>query len=323
MNIRSLYRSLMAAFYYTGLPQLLLLKRTDRCSILIYHGVEPRPDNYHHNFIGLDAFARQMRYLKNKFKVIPLSEAIARLKEKRPFAGHSVVITFDDGYRNVLTQAYPVLKRLGLPFTVFLTTDYVSGVRRAWWDRLSEIIAAADNLDDKRGCFLAAREKLLNMPLADQEKYLSDLAGRAPAGTKNDESHAFMSWDEVRALVLDPLVEIGSHTLSHPVMSRLDLAKARAELAGSKNMIEEKIGRPVSTFAYPYGPRSSYSEQVITEVKKAGYDSALTGLPGGNTPGSDLFQLRRLSVYTQAPWYALITQLSGIHEFFCGLRNKA
>jgi peptidoglycan/xylan/chitin deacetylase (PgdA/CDA1 family) len=313
---------LLAYFYYSGLPQALLRNAAGACTILLYHGVQPQLSGYHDNFIELAAFERQMEFLKKNLKVITLEAAVAQLKAGRPFTGRSAVITFDDGYRNVLTRAYPALKRLGLPFTVFLTTDFIGGSKRPWWDRLSEMLAGSVSSGDRQKLFLAARTKLLELDPDDQEKYLSQLAQGLPAGIGPDEEQAFMSWDEVRSLAADPLVEIGSHTVSHPVTSRLAPDRLRAELTGSKKTIEGMIGRPVSALAYPYGFRSAYSDQVVAEVKKAGYTSALTGVPGRNTVNSDIYRLNRISVYTGAPWFTLVTQLSGIQEWLWGLRER-
>jgi peptidoglycan/xylan/chitin deacetylase (PgdA/CDA1 family) len=217
-------------------------------------------------------------------------------RSERPF----VLFTFDDGYRDNLTHAYPVFQRHGAPFTIHLTTGLPDRTAVLWWYLLDDLLARAETiafeLDGRAYRFetatpegaSAARAALRPMlKYADPRRFarLVDLLFRARGLdplARTDE--LALTWDEVRRLAADPLVTFGAHTMSHYVLSRLDEAEARAEIAGSKRILEERLGRAVTHFAYPFGSRNEAGGREMRLAAECGFQTAMTTRYGNIFP---------------------------------------
>jgi peptidoglycan/xylan/chitin deacetylase (PgdA/CDA1 family) len=236
------------------LPHLPLHTR-----IVAYHRIER------------DSFVAQMEYLKKWYAVVSLQQAVEDLNRRQ------VVITFDDGYRDVWTHAYPVLKRLGLCATVFITYDLTDNNRFAWWDRVE---AAGARVNWSR---------LKTLTPVSLESEVHRLTGLLPESGK-PPMYDFLSWEEVRKMT--DIIEIGSHTVTHPILTRIPLPDAVEEVVRSKAMIGEKIGKPVVSFANPNG---NWNEDIGGGVRNAGYWCAVAYSRGRNARASP-FRLHRRGI---------------------------
>jgi len=212
-----------------------------------------------------------------------------------------IAITFDDGYRDNLDTALPLLTKYGLPATVFVATDALCG-REFWWDRVEHALLASlytprRRLKDlpifQRTRTVAFGARLRALDRCALEKCLSELPHVKPASEPACARHRMMGKDELRELAASPLIEIGAHTRSHPRLSRLTEQEQHEEVAGSRHLLERLTGRRVYTFAYPFG---EHDETSVRVVKRAGF--ALACIVGGGLVRSntDLFRLPRLMV---------------------------
>jgi peptidoglycan/xylan/chitin deacetylase (PgdA/CDA1 family) len=229
------------------------------------------------------------------FDVVALDEVPARLEVKRahrPFAA----LTFDDGYRDNLDYAWPVLKRFGVPWTLFIVSDFVDRCGRPWWLELEEAIARLDSLE-----IILSDEKLALNTRSTHEKYaaydslchrlmagpehrlravISELASLAGLDISQWVADQCVSWDEITVLARDPNVTIGSHTRSHPILLRHNSSFAANEIKDSKAIIENRLGRPVRHLAYPSGGRNSVGSCEFSIARDAKYLTAVTTRPG-------------------------------------------
>jgi peptidoglycan/xylan/chitin deacetylase (PgdA/CDA1 family) len=133
---------------------------------------------------------------------------------------------------------------------------------------------------------------------ADEErrKVLVELRKWAGVEEEGWSSHPLLSLEQASALANEDLIEIGAHTVNHPSLASLSLESQRNEIVKSKARLEDVVGCPVTSFAYPYGKRSDYSAQTIALVREAGFTCACSNFPGRVTRSTDAFQLPRLQV---------------------------
>lgn len=275
---------------------------------LIYHRVLAVPDPLMHYEPDARAFAAQMDLVAANFNVLPLGEAAQRLKSGS-LPERALCITFDDGYANNLTVAAPILAERGLPATVFVATGYLGGGRMFNDTVIEAIRQAPDELDLKPFGLgrlllhdLAARRAAVNYLLgqfkyrpADERRRLSEqlaelAAAALPCNLMLDEA-------QVRELQRRG-IEIGAHTVTHPILTRLDPEAARREIVESKRALEEMIGARVTAFAYPNGrPTTDYGPTHVSLAAEAGFSVAVSTAWGAATRASDVFQLPRI-----APW---------------------
>jgi peptidoglycan/xylan/chitin deacetylase (PgdA/CDA1 family) len=199
----------------------------------------------------------------------------------------SLLITFDDGYRNNLTEALPVLERHEVPCLLFITTGFIDGAVYPYEIELAEAIAQADalsipgrpgsvDLQDLTGCRSAYQELRLPLKSASREKrqaFMARLATQNGYERADVQREPLLSWDEVRTLSEHPLVTIGAHTHSHVLLSKQSWQTAWKEIRSPKRQLEEHIGKPVRHFSYPYGGNSIAVRQM---VRWAGFQYGFT-----------------------------------------------
>ena len=252
---------------------------------------------------------------KKGFTFVSLDTLYECLIENKSVA-NPITLTFDDGYRDVLTHVYPILKRHRIPFTVYVTTRFVDGSLPPWRHLLEESIAATDryviNIGNSMfscGCS-TPRQKLATYKhiLSQAEKLSSSDFSQflfSVCDIHSDQNlaptlGAYLTWDQVRSLADDPLVTIGAHTVSHPRLSNCSEEEVHREMVESKQYIEEKVRRSVKHFCYPYGTQHDIGSREFRLAKEAGFLTATTSRQAAlssdhhNSDGSLLTQLPRI-----------------------------
>ena len=294
--MQGLKRSFLSALDSTGFNSLLPRISRDRLLVLCYHGVVSgsRADarEGYENTVSIDEFARHLEWLGRHYRFVDLAAALECL-ERRDSGRPPVLITFDDGYRNNLSLAAPILRRIGAPAVFFLSTAYVGTSRLLWPLEMEVRLEQSPGVeiftptlpqtpiripgDRELRASLARRLRLELKALPNQERlgyleHLKTLTNLDPSKVDR-ELHDFMSWDEARELAALGF-DIASHTCEHPILSRLSEDELRFELLESKARIEAELGRPVTALAYPNGGISDYSPAVIAMAKACGYSAA-------------------------------------------------
>ena len=225
------------------------------------------------------------------FDVLSLDEMHFRLSEgdlDRPFA----CFTFDDGCKDVLRYASPIFRKHGLPFAVYLATDYTDGRGDLWWLALEEAVRAADIIElkiagvarklvcgttaEKTAAYHKLHRWLRSIAETDARHTVAELCRAHGVDRSGLCGSLVMDWDEVRELGRDPLVTIGAHTRRHYALSGLPLAGARLEIEESVQRIEVELGRPCRHFSYPYGDGRSACRREFALVRELGLKTAVT-----------------------------------------------
>jgi peptidoglycan/xylan/chitin deacetylase (PgdA/CDA1 family) len=279
--------------------------------ILTYHRVNDDADEFMPS-VSTPVFEQHMAYVAQAYRVLPLPEMLERAR-KGSLPRNSLAITFDDGYRDNLTHAAPILHRYGLPSTIFLATGFIGTGVIPWFDRLAIALkltrAGAVQtswgesllLHDRTSRLIAlARTQGRLKTLCDDElqRALDVLLEQLDVPDGLASKNLMLDWEDARALTLLGF-EVGGHTVNHVILSRVSNHRAWAEIRGSRAAIEAGLGCKPMTFAYPNGRAEDYTVTNIDLVRKAGYSCAVTTRFGLNTGRTPAFELRR-----GGPWEA-------------------
>lgn len=283
-----------------------------RLSTLIFHRVLAVPDPLFPEEVAAWRFDQICGWIRQWFNVLPLDEAVRRLAEQT-LPARAMAITFDDGYEDNCSVALPILQRHGLSATFFIATGFLDG-GRMWNDTVIEAVrrTTRNELDlDRLAGGRLGRHDLTTVALRraaidrllPQIKYL-DVAERLCVVEQIGQAAGvalpttlMMRSSQVQALQRGGM-QVGAHTVSHPILAKLDERQARREMVDSKACLEQLLDRPVTLFAYPNGkPGSDYSAASVALARAAGFAAGLSTVSGSATAKSDVFQLPRFT-----PW---------------------
>lgn len=246
--------------------------------------------------VPADAFQRQLETLCRRFAIVPLQELVRQISDGAVRANQAA-LTFDDGYADTYHHAYPTLRRMGLPATVFLVTDHIDRQRPFWWHRLAAILAARRGSmgGDHRRTFLRLWRWLraVSDPAA-REAWLDVFEAAGPAVDVDAWAGVGrpLAWDEIRRMQRDGMV-FEPHSASHPSLVALPQAAVREEVRRCRHVMQRRLGAWPPIFAYPFG---HVNDTVRATVRAEGFAAAVTVREGSCVAGSDPYLLPRLVV---------------------------
>jgi peptidoglycan/xylan/chitin deacetylase (PgdA/CDA1 family) len=325
-----------ACFYYSGLVKLArwTMCRLGRRLVIL---------NYHRATGG--DLSSHLLYLRRHYRILHLEAALEelympykhgkRVRDRRT----PLVLTFDDGYRDNYTHGFALARELQIPFTVLLIPGYVESGDYFWWSEPNRLVTHAqvseatiegrtyhlDQPRERKSLTHAILARLCQATsVAEREAFLMYVRKGlgVPAQALPEETNALpLTWDEVREMENSGWVSFGSHTMHHPILAYLtDARELQEEVEQCRTILEQRLGHPVRTFAYPIGQPQHIQDSVMRVVQQAGYDWALTTSYGCNTPRSDPYLLRRIEADVNQHWLVLAAEASGLWGFFSRLR---
>ncbi|MGQ0734891.1 MAG: polysaccharide deacetylase family protein [Acidobacteriota bacterium] len=314
-------RSALSLLKHIGLLRAARTLQRARAVILTYHGVlrevSGQDDFLNHNFVGADVFDQQLDYVRRHYHPIALSELIRCYRRGAAPPERSVAFTFDDGFANNHSVAFPILRRHGIPFTVFLTTGLIGQTGALLWtERVKRAVYLCPGTEvtvpvlggeiacDLKSAATRASAARLVLGLLKREPparrneaiaAIESVCGRPAPGPDEVERYAFLTWADIREMATAG-VEFGSHTVSHPILSTLDAGTLDMELSASKQRIESELAAPCKTFAYPNGSWVDFGEREKHAAERAGYGAACSLNGRLNRPRTDLYELDRINI---------------------------
>jgi peptidoglycan/xylan/chitin deacetylase (PgdA/CDA1 family) len=284
-----------------------------RLSILIFHRVQPQPDALFPFEMHARAFLERMVWIRRWFNVLPLGEAVSRLSAGT-LPARALAITFDDGYADNFTVALPILRQLELPATFFIASGFTDG-GRMWNDTVIEAVrgASGQELDlsalglgvhsmaSAQSRARALAEILPRLKYLAPELRLEQVAAIASLANARMPVDMMMTSAQLRGLAAAGMA-IGAHTLTHPILTRLDEAAARREIADGRDVLESTIGQPVKLFAYPNGkPNADYAAAHVRIVRELGFSAAVSTAAGAARASDSAFELPRFTPWGTTP----------------------
>lgn len=333
---------LLAAMSLTGgmaMARAFARLRAPKLLVLAYHRVlDAGPEDawpYDIELVSasLEQFDWQLRYVKEHYDPVTFRDVVAAMDGGPKLPRRPVIITFDDGFDDNYEHAFPLLRGHGMPATFFISTDYIDTTRTFWFDRVAALmlvmppgalaipelqqpLPAADDLAARRAGAAKLLEVLKAVPEARRVEILEQAdrqwGGRLDAS--RERLSRPMSWEQVRAMQAGGM-EFGSHTHTHPILSRLEPAQLEYELAESRRILEKELGKSCQVISYPVGMGEAVDGAVSQAALKAGYRLGCTYETGANDiPQRGTFDMRRQHVerYVTQEHFKLLLALPGV-----------
>lgn len=291
--------------------------------VLTYHRIWMHPDFDDSLKVSLRSFERQIAYLKENYRILSGEELSDIIKHRRPIPKKSVFITFDDGWNDNYTNAFPILKQSGVPAIIFISTDYIDTRRTFWHEELIEFLkkipsqvdieenkAVQSKLNGWPTELFQRIDRILKSPMPIRMPLINDLISylkmfqleeignlindlNSALGYERREKYSdTLSWAQIAEMSKNN-ISFGSHTKSHSLLTNIPLEKVREELKDSKKIIETKTGSPVNFIAYPNG---NFDASVVKIAEEEGYLAGFTCVPGTNLSYERPFELKRKNV---------------------------
>ena len=297
----STFKAALAAIHFSGAHQFLAPFTKGCGAIFMLHRVSPDPvQEFEPNRILriTPRFLEQtiINVQNAGFDVVSLDEAYLRLTGKTQYKAPFICFTFDDGYRDNLEFAYPILKRHRVPATIYIPSNYPDGGAELWWITLEHVIRESDALTvvrngeptrfdcatpaQKEACYADLWSWLRRQPETLTRQVVRDLAENIGVDQGEIARELIMNWSEVRELAADPLITIGAHTCDHLALSKLSEQDCEREIAASIAKMEDYLGRSCRHFAYPYGDEESTGEREFEIARRLGVRTAVTTRKG-------------------------------------------
>jgi peptidoglycan/xylan/chitin deacetylase (PgdA/CDA1 family) len=326
-----------ACLYYSGLVKLAhwwTRHSGQRLIILNYHRAT-----------GGD-LRRQLLYLSRHYHIMHLEDALEKfytpqkVRKQRRDRRIPLVLTFDDGYRDNYTHGFALAQELQIPFTIFLIPGYIGSGEPFWWREGERLVrnAPVDEVtiegrayhlgqtEERRALVQIIYSRVFHArSVAEREAFLADIrkALGVPLSVGEEEGALPLTWTEVREMEESGLVSFGAHTMHHPILAYLaDPAEVRQEVGECRRVLEQQLGLPVRTFAYPVGKLRHIGDEGLRAVKEAGYRWAVTTIEDINNPQADSSLLRRLPGDPAQHWLVMASELVGLLGFVSRLRKK-
>src|SRR3569833_1298572 len=274
----------------------------------------------------VETFARQIRFFKSQFDLITADD-LPRVLGKR--TGRFGMITFDDGYRDNLEAAFPVLRAEAVKATFFLTSGFIGTSTVPWWDEIAWMVRSsplgsvqvpgwlegtvAFDEPDRNAAIVTVLKTFKRTPSESTEQFLEAL-GRATRSDRCRSAPLWMNWDMVRTLRAAGMT-IGGHTVTHPELSRADPIRQASEIVGSIEHIARELGEPVTCFSYPVGGLTAFNSVSVEILRKAGVRYAFTYY-GGFRRYDDWvdYDERRIAIEPEVTddWFRCLVTIPGV-----------
>lgn len=289
-----------------------------RVIILSYHGVTDLErshllPNFINKHIPVEAFEKQMNYVKRYYSPMKLSCAIDSLRNTIPLPPSPIVITFDDAYANVYKHAWPILKRLGIPAVLFIPSDFIGTDTIGWYDKIEWACdtapykncvrfrtSAIDIRIDLSSPFcrvhsaVALKEKLRGMEPHICEEIADEILTflNVDITKQRTDNYRICTTKQISEICQD-LCEFGSHSATHTALTILSEEKRKEEISMSRISLARTFNKNITLFSYPYG---MYNKETLKLVRASGYEAAVTTEYGVNDHRTDLYRLKRIGI---------------------------
>lgn len=262
--------------------------------VLMYHGFREDADIRPGHMSRTD-FAKQLAYIKRYYTPWKLSDLVKYYNDNGIYPENSVAITVDDGYENFYSIALPLLKKFGIPATVFVVAKAADENRWLWTDIITHLFNSTPALNGHQQIKITSSLKAMSPTQRNRALHdlLSNYAILIPPTPP--PKYRLMSWSQLREAFNCGLVEVGAHSCTHPILAYLDSEESRQEILGAKQIIEHRLGLEVTSYCYPNGQPGDYTEEHKKLIISSGYTCCTASHPGFVEHHSDHYALPRIA----------------------------
>ncbi len=305
-----------------------------RLTILVYHRItDVNAPNFRYFRPNVGAspalFKRQMAFVAEHFNVIDLETLQKFVLHGVPLPPRPLLITFDDGYLDNYTTAYPILRDYGFPAVIFLITGHMDNPGLPWWEQCAYYFDATARKHAQLPFIgecdlstpaqrLVARhlfmETIKRVPEIYKQRAIDELQTILDVSPPPADSPLFVSWEQVRELVANG-VACQPHTVTHPILSQIDDVEIFRQFQESRSRIEAETGQAADVFAYPNGLHGDYTACALQALRQAGFSMAFTHNPGPMRPGDARrhpFEILRVPIYYPDTFEMFVTKVMGV-----------
>lgn len=287
---------------------------TDKALVLIYHRVIDIENDPQQLSVSIKNFEAQLSYLKRNYQIKTLQQIVTDIKQRR-IVNNSIAITFDDGYFDNNEYALPVLEKMRVPASFFISTNYIDKTDEFWWDKLESVIFLPanlpqeldlkingeiyhwDNCNLQRAVVYQNIHKILKkIPISEILNTLEQLVVWAGSEYHPRQNYRPVSQKELIEMAKSPYVEIGAHTQNHCRLSNEIREIQYQEIANSKLFLEEMLNKEIQSFSYPFGSELDYSDFTPGIVKQTGYNCGISNNQNFVTKNSDVYTIPRFLI---------------------------
>jgi peptidoglycan/xylan/chitin deacetylase (PgdA/CDA1 family) len=301
------------------------------CIILLYHRIindetrflDKGPVVHHY----IKRFREEVAYLKRNFHILSMDELCDIVHAGSPLKKPSLIITFDDGYLDNYTLAYPVLRELGVPAIIYLTTGLIGTNGRTWPDQIEHALLKTmkESFDfpeifhdgkvhigtenEKAKINTRIAQALKQIPDSKRKELLRKLFRTLDVSEiqENDDARMMLNWDEITEMAKNGIT-CGSHSHTHPILSKMPLAEAKDDILKSKKILEEKLKSPIRHFAFPNGRPEDFSEELKAYCRAIGFETIASVTYGVNSASADnLMSLKRIGA--NSPYWMMAGEI--------------
>jgi peptidoglycan/xylan/chitin deacetylase (PgdA/CDA1 family) len=335
-KLRNLYYSVAGNKYIRSFFQSYF---SNSVTILMYHRVLSEIQMNWHPFISngisisTDYFEEHIRYIRENYRVLTLDDYVTRnfIDEKKP----PVIITFDDGYKDNLLNALPILRKYKIPAVIYVVTRFMEGDTSMWWYELDEICTTRQNIEfewrgkkhsfilrnigERQKCFRILRNLAVRHDLEDQKLLMERVRGNSKGKSYDD---FVLNWNDVIKLDKEELITIAAHTHNHVALRYLSEKEAKWEMSYSRQLLEEKLDHSVSHFSYPFGTEAEAGMREYNLAKVNNFLSATTTINLPNKPETSSWCLNRQGMMRNDDLSRLQIKLSGLNSQIFSLNKK-
>ena len=300
----------------------------------MYHRIGDGNIELDQNVITTDRrnFEEQIKYLAKNYHIISFNELYSYCNEEEKIPENCILITFDDGYKDNYSVAYPILKKYNLKATIALTTGHIGSQELFWWDKIAYYINKTEvshistkdlgkiSLKNKEKAIRNIQEKLKNIDNHTKNKILNEIEKKSGL-SKPEIEDLFLSWEEIKEMSKNDIT-FAAHTVTHPIITRLSLSEAKKEIIDSKQEIEYRINEKVNVFVYPNGNQRDMSKEIDDFLKKTGFIFSLSTQYGANTLKPGLFRLRRVHIENDDDMLMFKIKVEGFGKILAPIYGK-
>jgi peptidoglycan/xylan/chitin deacetylase (PgdA/CDA1 family) len=313
-----------------GLFELSKLFYRSKIRILAYH-------RFGEGYVAAKIFESQIKYLKKHFNIIDLGSYLDFLYWQKELPSNSVIITIDDGYQDFYVVAFQILRNYEVPATVYLTADFIDKGIWLWHDLLNFGLKNTvlnkftlngrsfdlTNISGKSRLKLYLDQVCTSVAPIERDELINQVLEelRVKVPERPTPEYAPLTWNQILEMSKHG-ISFGSHTCSHPILSKLPTQDALYEIKESKKRLEDFMQREILSFCYPNGKEGDFNEHIKLLVKEAGFAGAMSLIYGMNDLKSDPYELRRMALDGRF-YIHFLHDVSGFGELRNSLRRKA